>query len=106
MTKESKQVSIKEQEQEQGPVNLDLLVGNAEEMGKENLASCVLQLFLSNILNEILSDQQEIVSLAFEIIHLVVTQGLAHPLLVFYFTFNSFCIVCSCYYCHGNTSKL
>jgi hypothetical protein len=62
-------------------IDMKILVGSSEEMGKSNISSSIMQMFLPDILQCILSPISEIVTLSFEIISIVLSQGLAHPII-------------------------
>ena len=68
------------------------MVGFSEDLGKSNVVSSVAQLFLSDILNLILSQSHEMVVLVSEILEIIVIQGLGHPLSVCYFILTTKCI--------------
>lgn len=66
----------------QEPMDIGVLVGFAEELGKGNISSSVMQLYLADALDCILSKNQDLVLLSFELVTVVLKQGLVHPLLV------------------------
>ena len=66
----------------QEPMDIGVLVGFAEELGKGNISSSVMQLYLPDALDCILSKNQDLVLLSFELVTVVLKQGLVHPLLV------------------------
>jgi hypothetical protein len=62
---------------------MSILVGFSEDLCNSNVVSSVAQLFLSDILNLILSQSPETVTLVSEILEIIVIQGFGHPLSVF-----------------------
>ena len=63
-------------------VDMGVLVGFSEDLGKANILSSIVQVFLQDILDSVLSPVQDIVLLASDIIEMIVSQGLVHPLAV------------------------
>lgn len=63
-------------------VDMSILVGFSEDLGKSNVVSSIVQLFLTDILDLILSDSREIVVIVSDILEIIVLQGLGHPLSV------------------------
>jgi hypothetical protein len=66
----------------QEPMDMGVLVGFADELGKGNISASVMQLYLQDALDCILSKNQDLVLLSFELVSVVLKQGLVHPLLV------------------------
>lgn len=65
-------------------IDINILVGCSEEMGKSNISSSVMQIFLQDILDCALSPVPELVLLSFEIVSVILKQGLVHPILVIF----------------------
>ncbi|KAI8926564.1 hypothetical protein BC831DRAFT_413959 [Entophlyctis helioformis] len=62
-------------------IDLKLLVGNADEISEAGIAGSVMQRFLADILACMLSGDVQLTQAAFQVIELVVEQGLIHPIL-------------------------
>jgi hypothetical protein len=64
-------------------VDMGILVGCSDDLGKANAVASITQLFLPEVLELILSRSQDLVLLASDILEIIVMQGLGHPLSVF-----------------------
>ncbi|TPX64064.1 hypothetical protein SpCBS45565_g06149 [Spizellomyces sp. 'palustris'] len=62
-------------------VDIEVLIGNAEEMAEAGISSSVMQTYLDRMLDCLLSSNLQLMRVAFEVIELILEQGLAHPLL-------------------------
>ncbi|KAJ3215578.1 Sister chromatid cohesion protein 2 [Dinochytrium kinnereticum] len=61
-------------------IDLQVLVGNAEEMGDSGVSSQLMQLYLERVLSCMLSPDSGLSSAAFNVVALILEQGLVHPL--------------------------
>jgi hypothetical protein len=83
--------------------NIDIgeLVGDANEMGDASVSSSVMQIYLDRIIACLLDNLDPSLSfVAFEVVQIIVEQGLVHPVKVFSNIFNH--QVHACYCSHGN----
>ncbi|KAJ3328720.1 Sister chromatid cohesion protein 2, partial [Blyttiomyces sp. JEL0837] len=67
--------------QEEGTVNIKVLIGNAEEMGDAGVSSAVMQMYLEHLLTCALDCDQMLSAVAFDVICIILEQGLVHPIL-------------------------
>lgn len=63
-------------------VDIKVLIGNAEEMGDAGIGSSIMQMYLERILDCMMSTDQSLMAISFELVELILEQGLVHPLLV------------------------
>ncbi|WBW71350.1 cohesin loading factor (adherin) Mis4/Scc2 [Schizosaccharomyces osmophilus] len=78
---ESKSNQNKKSKREQ--VNVDMLKGFTERQWAEGVSACLMQKYLSNILNSCFSKNLNFALLALEILQHIIRQGLANPRLCF-----------------------
>ncbi|KAJ3129128.1 Sister chromatid cohesion protein 2 [Nowakowskiella sp. JEL0407] len=62
-------------------ININVLIGNAQEMGDAGVSSSIMQLYLEKILECLLSEDSALQQVSFECVVLILEQGLVHPLL-------------------------
>ncbi|KAJ3119857.1 Sister chromatid cohesion protein 2 [Physocladia obscura] len=62
-------------------VDIKVLIGNADEMADAGVSSAVMQMYLSYILEGLMSVDKTLNTTAFDAICIIIEQGLAHPLL-------------------------
>ncbi|TPX61707.1 hypothetical protein PhCBS80983_g00973 [Powellomyces hirtus] len=62
-------------------VDIKVLIGNADEMGDAGISSSIMQTYLNGILSCMLTSNQQLTHSAFDLVELVIEQGLVHPLL-------------------------
>ncbi|KAI9005206.1 sister chromatid cohesion C-terminus-domain-containing protein [Gaertneriomyces semiglobifer] len=62
-------------------VDLSVLVGTAEELGDAGISSSVMQTYLPYILKCLLSAEPALTGLAFDVVEIILQQGLVHPIL-------------------------
>lgn len=84
---ETKKMSLeavaKDGKKEKKKIDIKVLVGNAEEMGDSGVSSSLMQFYLDYILGCLLNGADSILgSVAFEVLILVLEQGLVHPMMV------------------------
>ncbi|KAJ3349759.1 hypothetical protein HDU83_000296 [Entophlyctis luteolus] len=62
-------------------VDIRVLIGNADEMADAGVSSAVMQMYLSHILDGLVSVNPTLSFMAFDAVCIIIEQGLAHPLL-------------------------
>jgi hypothetical protein len=63
-------------------IDIKILIGSAEELGKSSISSCIMQMFLEDILACMISPESDLVVASFDLTALILNQGLVHPILV------------------------
>jgi hypothetical protein len=63
-------------------VDMKVLVGNAESFHEDGIPTSLLQSFLDNILNDVLSPDSLISATAFRVMSIALENGLVHPVKV------------------------
>ncbi|KAJ3009123.1 Sister chromatid cohesion protein 2 [Thoreauomyces humboldtii] len=66
---------------ESSDIDIQVLIGNADEMGDAGISSSIMQTYLPQILETILSPSNQLTLAAFDLVELIIEQGLVHPLL-------------------------
>ncbi|KAI8851654.1 sister chromatid cohesion C-terminus-domain-containing protein [Chytridium lagenaria] len=79
LSSEQSKIETKKTGDESG-IDLQVLVGNAEEMGDAGVSSQLMQLYLDRVLGCMLSKDMGISAAAFNVVALILEQGLVHPL--------------------------
>ncbi|KAJ3058740.1 Sister chromatid cohesion protein 2 [Podochytrium sp. JEL0797] len=62
-------------------VDINVLIGNAEEMADAGVSSAVMQMYLNYILDGLMSVDVVLSTTAFDAVCIIIEQGLAHPLM-------------------------
>jgi hypothetical protein len=69
--------------QEDNTIDIGELVGDANEMGDASVSSSVMQIYLDRIISCLLDNLDPSLSfVSFEVIQIIVEQGLVHPVKV------------------------
>ncbi|KAK9727558.1 Sister chromatid cohesion protein 2 [Basidiobolus ranarum] len=78
---EQKNSELLEKEHDKdAPVDIKVLVGNAEELGEAGVSSSLMQCYLDRILDCMLSEQNTLRLLSLDVVSQIIQQGLVHPL--------------------------
>nr|KAJ3420612.1 Sister chromatid cohesion protein 2 [Polyrhizophydium stewartii] len=72
----------KKARRDEQPIDMSVLVGNAEEFAEAGIASSIVQRFLQPVIDCVLSGHAQLLSTGFQVLQLIVDQGLVHPILV------------------------
>lgn len=81
LKREQQRLQKKKDKPEDGPINLKVLVGSAEEMGYDTIGGSMVQQYLPNILDGVFHTDHRVVTVSFEIMAMILEQGLVHPIL-------------------------
>ncbi|KAI8821136.1 uncharacterized protein EV422DRAFT_567464 [Fimicolochytrium jonesii] len=65
----------------QDGVDIKVLIGNADEMGDAGISSSIMQMYLDRILDCMMCNNDGLTRTAFDLIEIILEQGLVHPLL-------------------------
>ncbi|ORY01377.1 hypothetical protein K493DRAFT_405563 [Basidiobolus meristosporus CBS 931.73] len=80
LAEQKKSELLEKEHDKDAPVDIKVLVGNAEELGEAGVSSSLMQCYLDKILDCMLSEQNTLRQLALDVVSQIIQQGLVHPL--------------------------